>query len=342
MKLILHPGQPKCGSTTIQRAILRNRNKLEQQGIYFPDQQFRFSFEENCNLKADTSRLYYKKIHNAADSQLAEELISFDKRVEEALHKAGKVGCHTVLISAENLINKVMQPSGDGIHEIFKKHFSEIRVIYFVRRQDDFILSAWQQWNHKIGESIEQHINKSLKNNTPNYLGILNYFASKYELENLAVLPLNSNLYKNNNLFEEFALQAGIDISHLHLTNKKDNETLNPFLCEVLSRHPDIYESIHDPKVKNNLLTATNNSPALLDKARLFLSYSERNQIMKHFERSNRKVHEKFMKEFDYADIWGESLISNVVNDKYEVEQLKSLVSALALSILKENSNKNA
>jgi len=257
----------------------------------------------------------------------------FEAKLIHLVKNASKYDCNKVIVSAENLINRLGSNDAQKIHNLFSKYFNNVKVIYYFRIQEDFILSSWQQWNHKLGTSIEEYVNKCIKKNIPNYYNICEFLTKYYGRKNLQVIPLNRKLLYNNNLIEDFMSRAGIKLESLDLSNRIFNETLNPYLCEVLSKMHGVYSSVHDASVKKKLLRYTNDSEILLDKAPSFLSLSERKRIRKHFERHNKSFHAAFLDNYDYDEVF--SLANSILANKKERDvYLQDLVQAFVSCIL--------
>jgi len=140
MNLILHPGHPKCGSSSIQKFLYDNRAALEAKGWAVPDRFFHFRFEKDCDFSfAESPVSYFSKVIRKGN------YFRLQNRIEKAIEGAQQAGIHTFIVSAENLADELAEP----LHEIFSTYFDVKKVLYYIRRQDDFLLSAWQQWGHK-------------------------------------------------------------------------------------------------------------------------------------------------------------------------------------------------
>lgn len=125
MKLILHPGHGKCGSSSIQTFLYSKISELNKLGIYLPDPNFRFSFEiEKSSLEKQTPLWYFKRLMDEDNME------SFEERLNQVLEKAHKSNCKMILISAENLGNIRGITKGRKIHEILASHFDQKMVIF--------------------------------------------------------------------------------------------------------------------------------------------------------------------------------------------------------------------
>ena len=133
--LYLHVGAGKTASSAIQKFLHVNATTLEASGIYVPDNSV------NGQLRGRGQHVMYC-------GSLLQNRATAGERLKEDLARivAKKPDCKSIVLSAENLSN----PSGfptifEEISEIY-----DIRIIFYIRRQDDYLISAWQQWYCKI------------------------------------------------------------------------------------------------------------------------------------------------------------------------------------------------
>jgi hypothetical protein len=116
IKLILHPGHGKCGSSSIQDFLYSNIDKLKKLGMCVVDRNFRFIFEtqkSSSELQPPTS--YFKKlIYENKD------IASFEERLNKVLEQARESNCKAVLLSADYLSHL---KEGRKIHEILASHW---------------------------------------------------------------------------------------------------------------------------------------------------------------------------------------------------------------------------
>ena len=131
-RLILHIGAGKTGTSAIEDALQKNHSLLRDRGILVPDTKLGvgpptagghvLTFERVRPVTQESMDVVQEKL-------LALSLVAVDN------------GWHTVIISAENLINAV------DFARLFR-HADEanhVRVIAFIRRQDDYAFAAWSQ-----------------------------------------------------------------------------------------------------------------------------------------------------------------------------------------------------
>ena len=343
IKLILHPGYNKCGSTSIQRYIHQNADLLEQQGVFISDINFRFSFDPPWLLIRKASPFFYfERMMESGDFS------AFQKRVESVVKSAKRKNCKALIITAEGLGNAQGKARGKPIHEILSAAFDRVVVPIYIRKQDDYLLSSWQQWGHRQGESLSEHIDQALEASSdyaPDYLETAQYFSKFYGEQNIQVIPLVRKALKEGDLSADFCIRTGIEPAELRQVGDHVNKGLNPFICDILSRTPQVYSHVHDNSVKSALEACISNKEILYKKSKIFLSHEQRVRIMKHYESENRVLHEKYFKEIPFEDIFGIKDSPKDISERTSahLEQLKDIVSLqmeMLLFLSKEKAQK--
>lgn len=110
MRAIIHIGLAKTGSTSIQRLLKLNREGLEQRGYA---------------LRYDTR-----------------ELLDYGRGMDTAIHLGDDR--HTLIYSDERLSSRLTsQEQVDRVIALLRQHADDIRIIVYVRRQDEVFVSAY-------------------------------------------------------------------------------------------------------------------------------------------------------------------------------------------------------
>lgn len=297
MKLVLHPGHSKCGSTTIQKAIIKNRKLLESHGYVIPDPQMRTPGDEGFNPNGETPRAFFR---HAMEQKDLEPLKAKLARIKEKYVDSSQ----SVLISAENLVNQLGAASGLNIHRLLRDTFDSHEVIYYIRRQDQFIMSAWQQWGYKKGLSLQAFVEQALRGKNPNYRVIASAFSNLYGKSNVTVVPLLRDSLIEGDLVADFFARLGITSGVQKPADSIDNKSLNPYLCEALSKVNHIFRDIHDETIKLKLEKAFSHDEALYMRADGYMPSSMRRKICDAFFADNSFITERHSlgdRWFDYA-----------------------------------------
>jgi hypothetical protein len=333
MELILHPGSGKCGSSSIQSFLYFNLENLETSNIWVADQEFKFRFEKESELQPfyKSAPIFYFK--NLAESQDGIEI--FSNRLTEILDLANKNHCKTLLISAENLTDVVLTKK-PGLHRVLQEKFDKIKVIFYVRRQDEWIVSAWQQWGHKTGVSLEEYVENAITLHFPNFLRKVQQLECIYDRKNISVVPLNKKAFKGGNLLADFCFRCGID-ANSDKSAKSYNQGLNPYLCDILRRVPSIYEDIHDNSIKK-ILESLIDTKEILYAKKSILNEDQKCKILDTFEKDNRILVEEYFDAISYDDYICDKIEVNPNKEKEiheEIENLKEIIAIQTEAILK-------
>ena len=134
LQVILHVGGSKCGSSAIQAHLKQNEVALSKAGVLIPGRDLDF-----------VSPVTGEQIWMFENAAIGGDLKALGARVRALLAEAERKGAKTVIISAENICNHAhLAPM---LATVLKKY--RTKVALYVRRQDDFLISSWQQWHLK-------------------------------------------------------------------------------------------------------------------------------------------------------------------------------------------------
>lgn len=181
MKVFIHIGSPKTASTAIQQCLAQSSRQLRKLGYYY-----------ECGVG----------VNHMID--ILES--SFEEVVNNSIEKAQECGCDRVIISSELLIfqdSKKLQIFYDSI-----KQKADIKTIFYIRRQDEYIEAGWKQWGFK--QLKYSYFEEFLYDNpVPNYMDIIKRWESISSL-GIDVVPLDKKHIRSSPQ-EHFFELLGID-----------------------------------------------------------------------------------------------------------------------------------
>ena len=221
IRLVLHPGHPKCGSSSIQHALRLNAAALAERGVFVPTRRPNRIFIQACER------------HDFAPVE--EWLLQLLTQVRQA-------GSDTLVISSENLGVRQLVTNGRPIHEIFARHCQPVDVVYYIRRQDDWIVSMWQQWGHKAGKSLTNYTEERLGFHEPVFRAAAHLFEDVYGGDRIAVVPLQRQALVGGDLIVDFSHKTGVGPLLVEDDDRHKNPSMSGFLCDVLARAPHVYD----------------------------------------------------------------------------------------------------
>lgn len=137
-KLYIHLGTPKTGTTAIQEFMYRNHNVMEERGISYP----LFHYGKYTNRNGLFLSDYCHAIARKKDP--IEQIPNANEMLEEIRASVEKYP--TTIVSNEGFWH-----TGQAFWKAFKRVMEQLGIddyefIVYLRRQDQFIASAWKQW----------------------------------------------------------------------------------------------------------------------------------------------------------------------------------------------------
>jgi hypothetical protein len=219
------------------------------------------------------------------------------------LRRAIDTSCKRIILSSENLCN-CYRKNGLDVHRVLAARFSRVQVIYHIRRQDDWMLSAWQQWGHKTGKSLEEWVERCLRARVPVFLRNSNHFQDIYGASSLTVVPLNRRAFLGSSLLTDFYQRLGLEVPDNATAEEHLNPSVNPYLCEILASVSFVYDSLHDSSVKD-LLDRSCPWGQLYRKYNHYMTKECSDRVLDAYEEDNRELHRRFFGDLEYAEIFG-------------------------------------
>lgn len=225
-KLFIHVGAPKCASTSIQNFINLNSAAFSSRGYDIANEQLVFGSSGNNPLWL---------FEAARDSEQGRELVC--SRLSQ-LRRNG-------IVSAENLW------APDMCH-IFEPEQFEYRILFVVRRQDNWIYSAWQQWYSKEGMSLEETIENALTKHDPDFVRSYEAWSRLAGRQNVKLVSLDALVRP---LEEEVLDWLGIEDMNGEFIRapKHLNVSLDFQISDLLSRHSSATGRHDDLRIENAL-----------------------------------------------------------------------------------------
>jgi len=174
MKITIHIGSTKTGSSALQMHLFKARNCLRDEGIYYPDQ----------GVKSNAHHILFSSVHPNAWAMHQDELPVdekdrlqyFVRTITTILEQADKNNARNVVLSSEYWWT-VLPPR---FHRVIQKQFTalDVRLIACIRRQDRWLEASYLQ-AVKSGEDtpFDQWLSASLSDplmGGAHYLKILN------------------------------------------------------------------------------------------------------------------------------------------------------------------------
>jgi len=281
-KLFVHIGGAKCGSSTIQLFMKSNVAKLYRQGFIVPDVDMRSGGEcigeqlqyfENC-----------KDSMGDAGLDLSERLIALR---DEYYSKSGESEQPVIIVSAENL------SCWNNFAELFDGLGNEfdVKVLLYIRRQDDYYVSFWQQWYLKTNDDFWAWVLHSLKW-IGDWSSVIEPWVNILGEENIIIRRFSRKYFKGGDLLADFSNALGINIENMTCVINE-----NPSYCDgvtfLASSVRDVFDGMHDNEFYK-MMAEWGGPPIYKKHLSQVMNQSQRKALLNYFDDSNAKIKEQY------------------------------------------------
>lgn len=312
-RLTLHIGANKTGSSAIQRFLRLNAATLRGMGYLVPSK----TLEPTGVVSGEQAFTFGRMIASREHAELRARLRALAGLAERA-----------VLVSAENLANEMM-------HQHFHKILDGLacRVILYIRRQDEFLLSSWQQWHSKLESDVNAWLIGVL-HRMGHWQVCIEGWESVVGPGNVVVRLYQRADLPNGDVIDDFIATA--DLGAPPTPFRRVDGTMNPSYPDVItamaSGNRFIFAHEHDNRFYAMMAALTGSHYA--DGPRLSLiSPAMRERIVANYEAENERVRARWFpwraRLFEPVDHGRYQYLDDIGMMRQQISVLTSLVFAL-------------
>ncbi|RBW46962.1 hypothetical protein DS885_05495 [Psychromonas sp. B3M02] len=232
MKLIVHIGTEKTGTSSIQEALQSNRALLIKNGYYFSQCGGKINNLKYPLYCMDESRddPYFKNNNINTIEKRREFKSNFEQAFENEVESLPS-NIHTVIISSEHFHSLLINQSEvDLMKSLVAKYFNDVKVICYLREQVNTCLSHYSTSIKTGGSSELSNFIKKCSPQNPyyNYLDLLDRWSAVFGKSNLIVGLFDKKTLKNNDIVDDFFYKIEFDTSQTKIIrSQQTNQSLN-------------------------------------------------------------------------------------------------------------------
>jgi len=230
--VVLHIGTGKTGTSSIQKLLGNNRPALRGQDVLYPRTPGRYRHVRLGLMITPPDELDKMIAWSRIDS---DDPVAFQRQVrDELLAELRESDRSRLLVSNESLYG-AGEPALRNLRTFLDGFATSVRVVVYLRRQDDHLLSRYQQ-RIKTGtvDRIEEYAEADLAR-TYDYARRLSLWERVVGADETVVRPFESGQFHQGSLYQDFLDSAGIDIDASTLKPvERTNESLDAELVELL------------------------------------------------------------------------------------------------------------
>ncbi len=285
-KLYIHIGAGKCGSTAIQHFLWRNVAKLAERGVLIPSAKLTHDGNEFGN-----QIWFFQHLLNM-EPQDAQDIVH--KRLKVLREYMGRNGLHTMVLSAENLSNPV------GFETLFARcdDLFDVNIVLYIRRQDDFLLSAWQQWGVKISDSFDAWLlddsyfqGRSLWADWHSYL---QPWEKIFGQEKIVLRRFVKEKLIGGDVVKDFFASCGLPVDELSIGKPVANRSFNDTITRLAYDARDLFTGMHDNRLYDMFSRFGGPGIHKNRKGSSLISLEKRTEILNTYKEGNARLKQDY------------------------------------------------
>ncbi len=305
MKVILHIGTEKTGTSSIQLFLNKNRRVLRSNGYHYlqtAGTHNHWALPAYCcesHRLDDFFRMQSVETDQERDSFKRDFITRFDHELRSLPENI-----HTVIISSEHFHSRLRsEREMQNLKTLLVQYFDDFSIFCYIREQAD-TCESWYSTSMKSGATYSFH--EFIRRCKPeayyfNYYEVLENWARFFGRECIQVAVFDRRQFVDENLVRDFASRIDPEmVVKLNTTNRSENESLTP-MGQALSRALNMQFSAGEiDSVNAKTLRACRDviESNMSGKGQRML-FERRELIYKSFSESNEKVRRQYLPTLD-------------------------------------------
>lgn len=277
-KLTVHIGANKTGSSAIQRFLSINCQTLRAAGVVVPDGTLKashgtsgfhvFAFRDLLNVPEGSSGLY--------------------TAIRDIASRHPDAG--TIVLSAENL---AASPAAPLLFAGLLGEF-DVQVILYVRRQDEYLLSSWQQWYSKISTDFWAWT-LAVAGSLGNWQSYLEAWEAVVPRQQITVRIFERGKLEGRDVIADFykQLKLTIPFNELLYPEATVNPSFSEAIMDLVKGNPLIFSDAND-NFFYDFVQAMTQDRYLKNSRQSPITFAQRKAILGKYSESNRWVVDRY------------------------------------------------
>jgi hypothetical protein len=274
--IAIHIGANKTGSSAIQRFLQLNAPALGELGWTVPDGEMSIG-----GRVSGAQVSWFVSLANKPHGHLAE-------RIRDLMNKIPAPG--GIVISAENLSNPGYKP--DDFTPLASDF--DLRIVLYIRRQDELILSSWQQWQSKVSVDFWAWATR-IMGVEGNWQLVLEKWERVIPRENISVRIYERSRFPQGDINRDFLGQLGLtpQADKFVFPRNAINPSYTDAVVELVKGNRALFENVHDNRFYNTLETLTG-SRFHRDRRESTITFAQRLSLLTKYADSNAWVCQRY------------------------------------------------
>lgn len=282
-RVVLHIGAGKSGSSAIQADLENRRAELRAAGVLVPGESL-----DPSGFGLASQVPFFEQLRTLPHGEARQR---WADAIRELMATAEREGLHTIIVSAENLINPTsLALVLDGLD-------IRLEVVVYVRRQVEYFVSAWQQWYVKVHRSVDSFLDQNLGT-----LGNWNLCLSDWESlvgpDNITVRRFSQRHLDRGDVVADFCNSVGIP-GPAKSSSRRVNVSYPDAFTLLAMRSPSVFSSMHDSTFYESLADLVGDLGERLTSTSFPFNAEQVADIERVYELSNEALRAKYFADVD-------------------------------------------
>ncbi len=324
LKLYLHIGMPKTGTTYIQNFLRANNNVLKEKGYVYPDFGVRFDAvgaNRNAHFLVSVIRDENKKRLVGTEHEIEDECFEKLYGLFEEYPN--------VIISEESIWNSAERKRDKNfwknLKERLESHGISLKIIVYLRRQDLYIQSFWAQQikESRFSDTLQEYINSSaFKRAKLDYKQRLDEISKVVGKENMLVRVYEKEQYAppQKTIVSDFLKTVGLQYTDEYTELERlPNRSLSGVYLETMRELNKVgIFDVHNKYVQSLMKTvAENNNDIKSISSNEFMTSEETVEFLAKYKDTNDAVAREYLSRGDEGLFFEELKVSDEGKHKY-------------------------
>ena len=280
MRLILHIGAATCGSSSIHHYLATNASALRANGVMIPDGMLDIAGD----ITGEQVRFFQDLLRVPRPHVVVRD------KLKALKIRMAATGLHTMIVSAPILMSDPIFPAACAAALTF---FPDVRIVSYIRRQDDYLISAWRRWWFKKYPSISSYI-ESVLGREADWSGILKPWERIYGRSRITVRLFQQGSLLADDIVEDFLASFQISRNRCLANPAWVNVTMDETLIEIAGAIGDIFASQPESEFLKLATELLGKSAVKTYAGSRLLSLDERRAILRRYEVGNEAVRRNY------------------------------------------------
>jgi len=280
VRLILHIGAARCGSSSLHRYLAANASALRSNGIMLPDRMLGISGD----ITGEQVRFFQELL------KIRRPHVVVRDKLKALSVRMAATGMHTMIVSAPILMSEAIFPAACAAALTL---FRDVRIVSYIRRQDDYLISAWCRWWFKRYPSIGDYIGSALRKEA-DWSGILRSWERVFGRNCITVRLFEQGSLLADDIVEDFLDTLRISRNGCAANPARVNVTMDETLIEIAGDVGEVFASHQETEFLKLATELLGNSAAKTYVGSRLLSLNERRAILGRYEDGNEAVRGKY------------------------------------------------